>query len=326
MKVIELVDDFGVSDVTIRRDLDALSAKGLARKVHGGATVAVDAVGAVPHSIGVIVPHPRYYFRSVVDGIRKALAGARLTVAVSEYDAARERQLASDLVAAGAQGLLLVPTPKNNWIGHLPVPAVLVERSESGAAAHGISWVRSDHEAGADMAVRHLWQLGHRKIALVSRGDTETAWSVRKGWQQAITTLRLDADAPQLSGVGSRPGPRWSTSEITGFLKRVRKSGATALLCHSDEDALVVAQQARSLGWQLPGELSIVAYDDEIAELADPPLTAVSPPKEAVGELAARTLLDLIADRSRPARRICLEPTLIVRASTTRVLAPATPS
>lgn len=314
VRVFDLVVLLGVTDVTVRRDLELLASRGLAVKVHGGATLPSNPVSARARAVGAVVPHPTYYFRRVVEGIRSAVGLARLTVAVSHYDASRERQLAEELITSGCEGLILVPSKENSWIAELPVPAVLAERRNPNVP--GVSWVRSDHEAGARMGVRHLFDRGHHRIALVTRGDTQTARSVRRGYAEAAAAFGLDPKTPVLSGEDARPGPRWTPDEVAELLQRLRRSRATALLCHSDEDALVIAQHARSLGWRLPQELSIVAYDDEIAELADPPLTAVCPPKAEVGALAARTLLELIAEPGQPARRISLEPRLITRDST----------
>jgi DNA-binding LacI/PurR family transcriptional regulator len=67
----------------------------------------------------------------------------------------------------------------------------------------------------------------------------------------------------------------------------------------------------------MPGDLTVVTYDDEVAELCDPPLTAVRPPKSAIGRAAFTMLTARLADPDpqRPTHRLVIEPRLIVRSS-----------
>ncbi|MET8340847.1 substrate-binding domain-containing protein [Streptosporangium canum] len=332
VRVADLVDRLRVSDVTIRRDLDFLAVEGLVTKVHGGAVLVADPVpepvAVTPASegtltVGVLLPSSIYYFKRIIEGINGVLAAndARLTLAVSNYRAADEPRLVSDLLKAGAQALLLTPSaesgPESAWVGRLPVPAVLVERRMTDQEATGLSWVRIAHERGAAMAVEHLHALGHTRIGLFIRGDTPTAISVRTGWREALVRLGLDEDVPCESGLDIPGWPHWSAEDATRFLSRLRKENATALLCHSDEDALALAQHCRSAGISVPDDLSIIASGNELAEFTTPSLTCIAPPKTQVGALAARTLLDLLAAPGTAAAvHIDLEPSLITRAST----------
>jgi DNA-binding LacI/PurR family transcriptional regulator len=326
VRVTDLVAAFGVSDVTVRRDLDALASTGQVRKVRGGATLptgssaAGGAATATAH-IGVLVPTAADYFRRIVDGIQGALSdeGARLTLSVSDYRPERERALVDNLVRTGVDGLLLVPTidRQQHWLRELPVPAVLVEREMDDNRLGPASSVRTAHEQGAAAAVDHLHGLGHRRIALITRGDSQAAELIRRGWELQVARLGLDADVPVISGKDVGSWPRWSDADVDTVVRQLREAQVTALLCHNDENAMTIVQHARGLGWSVPDQLSVVAYEDEVARLGDPPLTAVSPPKEEVGRLAARTLLELIGEPAA-ARHIRIEPRIIVRHSTAR--------
>ena len=87
-------------------------------------------------------------------------------------------------------------------------------------------------------------------------------------------------------------------------------------LVHSDPEAMAVIDLALNRGVSVPGGLSIASYDDEIAQLFSPALTAVCPPRAAIGEAALDLLADRIADPARPTRRVILSPCLNVRDST----------
>lgn len=329
VRVAELTKVLGVSDVTVRRDLVRLVREGRLTKVHGGAVLAPRRPPAPrPRSdappgtlvIGVVMPASSYYFKRIIDGMRAVLHDrpqVRLLLAVSGYDPAAERALAARLVASGARALLLTPTGDAGWAARLAVPVVLVERRLAGPPGRGLSWVRSAHESGAGLAVHHLHELGHRRIALFTRGDTPTSRSVLAGWQRVVRELGLpDGRELRISGAELRGWPRWDREQASTLVERLGSAGATALLCHSDEDAIGLLQNDLVARLGIPADLSVVAYDDELSALTSPPLTAVSPPKEAVGELAVRTLLDLVGSPTAPVRHIDVEPGLLVREST----------
>lgn len=89
---------------------------------------------------------------------------------------------------------------------------------------------------------------------------------------------------------------------------------------HSDEDAIVLVPRLQARGVRVPEDLALIAYDDQVATLADVPLTAVAPPKRSVGELATGILLRRIAERTGrltpgPRQHLDLLPELRIRAS-----------
>lgn len=364
-RVAEMAALLGVSDVTVRRDMEALAGEGLVEKVHGGAVLTdhlggaaaaaarpvadtadlprqarsdgpgPGAQGAVRRAaatgegpvVGVLVPKSPYYFKGIVDGIRQAVtaAGGRMLIAVSEYTPDREAELVQGLLDSGAQGLLLAPAvadPLPDVVtggdGGQPVPTVLVERQGGGApSAPAVSWVRSAHEAGVLRAVGHLRDLGHERIALFARGDTPTSHAVLDGWRQAVRVLELPAGLPALQGTDIDGWPLWTAAAVRDLAGMLRGARVTALVCHSDEDALALLQNGLADELPVPRALSVIAYDDELSEFTSPALTAVSPPKHHVGRLAAQTLLELLAEPGAPPRQIDVQPALVVRGSCT---------
>jgi DNA-binding LacI/PurR family transcriptional regulator len=92
-------------------------------------------------------------------------------------------------------------------------------------------------------------------------------------------------------------------------------TGTTALLVHADAEAIAVVQRCEERHVAIPGDLSIVAYDDEVAGLFSPPLTAVRPPRRSIGRAAVRLVADRLTDPDRPAHRVT-SPSVRVREST----------
>lgn len=345
-RVTDLMGVLGVSDVTIRRDIEVLAADGLVRRVHGGAVLADAGPAestASPNpqrepvkapTIGMLVPRSAYYFNGVVEGVRAELAGCegRLLLAVSGYAPEREPELVQGLLDSGAEGLLLSPASADadsgvvdDWVATLGIPVVLVERRAGGSAAASTSWVRSAHEDGTGTALGFLRELGHEHIALFARGDTPTSHAVLRGFSKEVGTLGPPDGSPVLTG-GDIPGwPHWNREGVKKLAALVRESGATALLCHSDEDALALLQAGLASEFDIPRQLAIVAYDDEFSEFTSPPLTAVSPPKHDVGRIATRMLLDLLLDPAgAPVIHADVQPRLIIRDSSAPAATPAT--
>jgi DNA-binding LacI/PurR family transcriptional regulator len=333
VRAADLVEEFGVSLMTVRRDLDALARDGLLDKVHGGATVRAAppgeadgrAAAARALQVGVVVP-TAYYFRRIVDGMRAVFdqSGGRLVLTLSGYHADDERSLIADLAGSGVDGLILAPSIGGGYhdldyaeeLRRLPMPTVLVERELPGHGLDTLPTVRTAHERGVWAALDHLHDLGHERIALVDRGRTHTAALVRQGWAQAVERLGLPGDLPNLSSDELGRGGSWQAGKLDEVFDRFQAYGVTALLCHGDDDTLAINQHAHRRGLLVPADLSIVAYDDELVGMADPPLTAVAPAKERVGEAAAHMLLDLIDAANRPpVQHTLVQPRFVIRDS-----------
>lgn len=331
VRITSLVGDIGVSHVTIRRDLDALVAERMLDKVRGGAVLRVDhASPAAPETftgtIGVVVP-TSYYYRYVVEGINDVLsASGEMKLVISEYDLNEEYRLIEELVREGVDGLLWVPTVSEReapagfreMVERLETPVVFIEREMPGGGLGSVSSVRSAHERGALGALSHLYDLGHRRLVMVSRGSSQSSEFVRRGWRDAIGRLGMDEECVILGPDELGAGPRWERGSANVVLDTVEQIGATALFCHGDENSLFgLLQSARARGLSVPDRLSIVAYDDDVSAHADPPISAVAPDRRRVGALATRLLIDLIREpSSEPPLQIQVEPRLVVRAST----------
>jgi DNA-binding LacI/PurR family transcriptional regulator len=109
------------------------------------------------------------------------------------------------------------------------------------------------------------------------------------------------------------PGDR---DVLRDLLRECMRRKLTALIIHSDPHAISVAQFFAEHGVVIPDDLAIVSYDDEVAQLADPPLTAVRPPKSHVGRLAVELMVSrLLNGERRPTHQALLAPELVVRGS-----------
>ncbi|WP_125773317.1 substrate-binding domain-containing protein [Antribacter gilvus] len=286
-------------------------------------------------TIGMVVPSLDYYWPEVIRGARTTAPGAGLRIILrgSSYEPGEVRRQVAALVGAGTaeggpavSGLLVAPPTGGEegaelalWLSGLDVPVVLMERRATVGPYHEhLESVITDHALGAGLAVRHLAAAGHRRIGLVASLHSPHSPVVREGWLATVAELGLDTDVPDLVTVDhSEPG--WA-ADVERALDACRGTGpgqgATALLVHSDPEAISLVQRAQERGLRVPGDLAVVAYDDEVAGLADPPITAIRPPKSTIGATAVELLARRIAEGpDRPVFRVLLSPRLIVRAS-----------
>ncbi|MGP3970632.1 substrate-binding domain-containing protein [Streptomyces sp. 6N223] len=330
VRLADLVDQLGVSAVTVRRDVTALADRGLVVRVHGGITLPYRGGPEQPPMtaralVGMVVPSVEYYWPHVIQGAQAAVAaaGGRLVLRVSRYDAAEDRRQVSKLLDRGVDTLLAAPataggagTDLLRWLGGLPVPVVLVERlPPPELPTLALDAATTAHALGAGLAVRHLVTLGHRRIALITSRTSPTSRALHAGWRETVASL----DLPPHDGL-AHDVPTYGTLDWTDAYDEVlhdcRERGATALLVHSDREAIGMVERARDRGLAVPDELAVVSYDDEVAAASDPPLTAVRPDKHRLGALAAElALARAAASEARPVHRTQLWPTIVVRDS-----------
>ena len=337
MRASELAAELDVSTITVRRDIALLAAEGLVRRLRGGATLhgvepdlaAAPAPGTEQAlTFGMVVPSLDYYWPDVVRGAQAAAAAAsvRIVLRGATYEARDERrQLARLVESAGVDGLLVAPTTTGaegedlvRWLQSLDVPVVLVERAATvGPYQEAMESVVSDHALGASTAVRHLAALGHRRVGVTTTLHSPTSPHVRTGWRQACEELGLLLDGTPDVRTVDRRDPSWPAA-LDALLDQCLASGTTALLVHADLEAISLVERCQERGIQIPGDLAVVTYDDEVASLCDPPLTAVRPPKTAIGRAAVALLAARLRDEDpeRPVHRIVVGPQLVVRSST----------
>lgn len=339
VRLVDLVGQLGVTAVTVRRDVTVLADRGLVVRVHGGITMPRHGDAKQPHHglhpvvgpsapqtlVGMVAPSVEYYWPAVIAGVQTAVAaaGGRLAMRPSTYDATEDRRQVVKLLERGVQTLLVAPSTGGRaglellrWLGGLSVPVVLVERVPPPELPFvALDAAVTDHAQGAALAVRHLATLGHRRVGLVASRYSPHSPAIRAGWAAATASLDLPTAGIPVVDVPSYGSPGWAQA-CDDVLDQCARSDVRALLVHADREAIGVLERARDRGLDVPGDLAVVSYDDELAAASDPPLTAVRPQKHRLGALAAQMALTRVTDLvDRPVHRVTLWPTLVVRES-----------
>ncbi|MDF2560071.1 MAG: DeoR family transcriptional regulator [Microbacterium sp.] len=333
VRVSQLTEELGVTPVTLRRDLQQLEEEGHLERVHGGAVPPSSAADVSPPpsaisggAIAVLVPSLAYYWPGVVRGMEQEARrlGLRLVLRGASYELQDERPVLERLVATeDVRGLIVAPNPDAahaqdvvQWLDQCGVPSVFVERDAVVLPGREpVENVTTDHALGAVLAARHLAGLGHRKMGLILSRDSPTGRKIVKGWAAACEELELGPSAHFESQFPDRNGAGFTTA-VNAAIDTALETGVTGLVIHSDPEAMAFIDIALNRGISVPEDLSVVAYDDEVAQLFTPALTAVSPPRAAVGAAAVDLLTRRIADPSRAVHRVSLSPALNAREST----------
>lgn len=269
--------------------------------------------------VGVMMPlvHPGY-FAQILSGATEALYehDLRAMLCPTRHSHEREASLLDRLAGGEADGAVLVLPEESAGelltLADHGFPFVIVDpRIE---VPEGIPVVCATHSSGATHATRHLLDLGHRRIGVI--GGPE-------GW--VATQERLRGHHAALAGAGVLPDAslvRYSDFRISGGRGEAAalldlRDPPTAVFAFNDSMAIGVMQEAAARGLRVPGELSVVGFDDTVeAAVVVPGLTTVRQPLAEMGRTAVSLLLRQVQNRHFEPLRIEIETRLVVREST----------
>jgi DNA-binding LacI/PurR family transcriptional regulator len=197
-------------------------------------------------------------------------------------------------------------------IGDSGLPVVLIGDSRVGM---GVSSVDVDNVAAATEAVTYLISLGHRRIAMFLGPSTATSEHQRlAGYRRAHEAAGIPIDEQLIV-----PGMIWEVSgadRARALFALPASERPTALFCYNDAIALGVLRAAREAGVAIPGELSVIGFDDiDVAATTIPPLTTIRQPLRQVGERAVEILLAVISGERPAGSSEILPHELVIRAS-----------
>jgi len=261
-------------------------------------------------NVGVIVPDlANPYFQGVLKGAQACAREADYAVFVADgQESAAEEQTLIGAMSKQVDGILLCSSrlAPATLAGLEPSPAVVLLNRQ----ASGLSTVTVDSAGGMRQAMAHLASLGHRRCAFLS--GPERSWSN----QQRLRGLRAAARAAAAEVVTIGPvAPQFEGG--VDATEQVLASGATAVLAYNDLVAAGILSRLAQLGVDVPGELSVVGFDDiPLASMLTPALTTVAAPTAQAGAAAVQALLSRIEHPDAAPSAEKLPAALVVRAST----------
>ncbi|HEY8472942.1 MAG TPA: substrate-binding domain-containing protein [Natronosporangium sp.] len=261
------------------------------------------------------------FFTDVARGVDEATSAAGLAVIFcnSDGDPAREASFLDLLEEQRVQGVLITPIDDaNERLMRLRERGILVVLLDRLARRPDLCSVSVDDVLGGELAVRHLLETGHRRIAFV--GGPARLEQVRDRHQGALRAVR-DAGLDEAETLRqfetphtTVPAGRDAAERILGTPKATRP---TAVFCANDLLALGVLQVLTRQRIRVPTDIALVGYDDiDFAAAAAVPLSSVRQPRQRLGRAAAELLIDEANNpESHQHRQVVFEPELVVRES-----------
>ena len=190
------------------------------------------------------------------------------------------------------------------------IPLIGVDIDLAGAKA---TYVASDNVGGARLAVRHLHELGHRRIATIAGPqDSKPGIDRLVGFHAELQALGLETP-PEYEKIGD-----WYTESAEQAMRELLAlpEPPTAIFAAADLMAVGAMKVAREAGLSLPGDLAVVGFDDiQLASFLDPALTTIRQDKVGLGRAAAWALLEQIENPELTSAALTLPVELVVRTS-----------
>ncbi|WP_290053681.1 LacI family DNA-binding transcriptional regulator [Amycolatopsis solani] len=318
----------GVSTATVSRALNGKSTVDpvLADRV----TRAVEQLGYTPNGLArslrrretavlalIIADVENPFFTAIARGVEDTAQAAGFSVLLCNADenTAKERRYVEAAVQERLAGVILSPTPDSDvrpLLAHR-TPVVTVDRRLASADCDAVL-VNSRESAAA--AVRHLIARGYRRIGCVAGPPGITTADARlDGYRDGLHAARLTYSEKLVHRCGFREaGGREAAKRLL-----TEPDPPDALLVSGSPMAVGVLQVLAEMGLRPGRDIGIVSFDEvPWATLITPALTVVAQPAYAMGQLAARLLLDRIADGARPPTSTTMAAQLIVRDSSSR--------
>jgi DNA-binding LacI/PurR family transcriptional regulator len=299
----------GVADTTRQRVLAALDVLGYERPMR----LRQRSAGL----IGLVTPElTNPIFPAFAQVVEQVLAGHGYTPVLCTQmpGGATEDELVEQLVERGVGGIVFLSGLHADTSSDPSRYASLTERGVPFVLINGYNerisapFVSPDDHAAMRMAVRHLTDLGHRRLGLAV-GPLRYVPSRRK--QEGF----LEALEEGLTGVVQHTLFSVEGGQVAAGA--LLDQGCTGIVCGSDMMALGVVRAARERGLDVPGDVSVVGFDDsQLIAFTDPPLTTVRQPVQAMATAAVGALLEEIGGNPVQRTEFVFQPELVVRGST----------
>jgi DNA-binding LacI/PurR family transcriptional regulator len=327
-RLAEVARKVGVSEATVSRVLNGKP--GVSEATRQAVLTALDVLGYERPTklrgerarlVGLVLPELQNpIFPAFAEVVGGALAQQGYTAVlctqsaggVTEADYIElllQHQVSGVVFAGGLYAQASAPHDHYAQLSQRKLPTVLVNAAIDGL---GFPCVACDDAVAVEQAMGHLVSLGHTRIGLLL-GPADHVPSNRKLEAAQTVAVRSGIPLPQSHVVRSL----YSLEAAQASAVRLLRTGVTGIVCASDPMALGAIRAARQLGLEVPGDVSIVGYDDSaLMNCTEPPLTTVRQPIEAMGRMVIELLVQQMDGRSVPLDELRFRPELVVRGST----------
>jgi DNA-binding LacI/PurR family transcriptional regulator len=273
--------------------------------------------GGPARSVTVLTPNTTLYgYQAALQGIEEAARGVGFTVGVRVVEPAPPQEVAEAVQRAvepgGAFIVIAYDQAGTMALDAVPPDIPMAAMVETPARDPGqqAPWVWLDDRKAAGHATRYLLSLGHQTVHYLAIPSSTSTSQRQAGWRAALEEAGAPVPDPRQCGWSPRSGYEAGQSLAAD-------PGVTAVLCGNDDLALGVMRAMHAAGRAIPGDVSVVGFDDTpVAEFLTPPLTTVRLDFAELGRACFAMLLALTEQNAPVPYPRRFEPELIVRAST----------
>ncbi len=324
-RLAEVAKKAGVSEATVSRVLNGRS--GVSEATRASVLTALDVLGYERPTklrgergrlVGLVLPELQNpIFPALAEVVTASLAqrgftpllAARTIGGVPERDYIEmmlDHQVSGVVFAGGSYALADAEHSHYRALTDRRMPVVMVN---AGVGDLGFPHISTDDAVAVEQAYGHLKSLGHQRVGMVM------------GAEDHMPSRRKLAALERIAGP---PGETWFVERTNFSMESARLAaaklidrGVTGMICASDVLALGSIRAARRLGLDVPGDISVVGFDDSaLMTCTDPPLTTVRQPIEMMGQAAVDLLVNQIEGSTAEPDELLFEPELVVRGST----------
>jgi LacI family transcriptional regulator len=271
--------------------------------------------------IGLIIPDiTNPYFPHLISGITNIALVHNLEIVLgnSHNNIEIEKAHFEQMTKNGVQGIIYIPfssTPNPHLKGLIEdrYPIVFLDRE---VHTNGICSVTSDNEEGAYQATNYLLNLGHRDIVFISGPrHLSTSTTRRAGFLKGLSEFGVEwQEHLELCGDTTLE----SGYQVTGELLSLNRTHFSAIFASNDLMAYGAWRAVEEKGLKVPGDISIIGYDD-IPFSSILSLTTIAQPGYEIGRNALMLLVDLIDKLREPPQKIILRDSLVIRKSCKKI-------
>lgn len=272
-------------------------------------------------SVGVLVSEmSEGYFTLVMNGVEEYLMAARyfFLLAAHYWQPSLLEEYPKMLLERSVDGLLLINTPMPP---RMPVPMVSISGHQ---AEEGVTNIQLNHKLAASLALKHLADLGHRRVVFM-KGQEQTVDTDYR-WQEIMKTARACGMEIHQELLIELTENSWSPALGYGPVKRLLActKNFTALFAFNDIAAIGAIRALHEAGLRVPDDVSVIGFDDVLsAPFGIPSLTTIRQPLREMGKAGAECLLHRInRPKAQQPLQVIMQPELVVRESTGRAPCP----
>lgn len=311
--VIEKIRDLGYEDVLNSKSIEVEE-----KPVKDHLSLS-KSIAFVLYKVGGELLGMNSFFPLIFDGIERTSRKYGCNLIVFTIDREETQDGISRIKEAGCSGVVIFATEMQEHdleaFHSIGVPIVLFDNHFPGS---DINSVKVNNEQGIYIAIRHLYELGHKKIGYLSSGLPINSFRERREWAKTILErFSLEFESKYYFEIGY---PTEKAEKNIRELLSGKIELPTAFISDNDLVAIGAMQAFKKEGYRIPEDISIVGYDDRpICELVEPALTTIRLPREFFGAEAVERLARLMNDSDKCIEKQEINGKLIVRGSSSFV-------